>query len=66
MKALVEGTNAVVFAFADEEAAKRFALRSKRDAPSERHGTIVLKASGENPATVLGKLRDAIKIGKAR
>jgi len=65
-KALVVDTNAVVLAFADEGAAKRFDRRSRRDAPTGRHGTIVIKANGMSAGPVLEKLRGAVAAQKAR
>jgi hypothetical protein len=55
-QALVDGTNAAVLAFADEDAAKRFAEVSEKECPTARRGTLVLRALGTEQNAVLAKL----------
>jgi hypothetical protein len=59
-QALVDGTNAAVLAFADEEAAKRFEEVSRAECPTVRGGTLVARALGTAQDSVLAKLADAL------
>lgn len=58
-QALVEGTNAAALAFADEESAKRFAELSAKECPTERRGSLVLRALGTEQDAILAKLAAA-------
>jgi hypothetical protein len=58
-QALVEGTNSAALAFADEEAAKRFAELSEKECPTARRGTLVLRALGTEQNAALVRLADA-------
>ena len=58
-QALVEGTNAAVLAFADEESAKRFEELSKDEAPTRRVGTLVVRAIGTTQDETVEKLAAA-------
>jgi hypothetical protein len=58
-QALVEGTNSAVLAFADEDAAKRFAEVSVTECPTARRGTLVLRALGTTQEAALETLAAA-------
>lgn len=55
-RALVLDTNAAVLAFATEEDAERFLVRSRRDVPAVRAGTLVVRAAGARPQEVVDRL----------
>lgn len=59
-QALVDGTNAAVLAFADEDAAKRFEEVSRAECPTVRSGTLVARALGTAQESVLAKLSEAL------
>jgi len=59
-QSLVAGTNAAVLAFADEDAAARFETVSGEEAPTQRAGTIVVRAIGESQDAMVRALADAV------
>jgi hypothetical protein len=62
-QALVEDTNAAVLAFVDEASAERFLLRSRREVPAERRGTLVLRAAGPSAAPLVTRLTSVTNPG---
>jgi hypothetical protein len=59
-QALVEGTNSVVLAFADEDSAKRFEEIAREEEPTRRSGAIVVCAIGTTQESTVEALAAAV------
>jgi hypothetical protein len=60
-QALVEGTNAAVLAFFEEDAARRFEEVSRAEAPTRRSGTVVVRAIGTSQDATVERLLAAVE-----
>ena len=63
-QALVAGTNSAVLSFSDEESAKRFEEVSRAETRTERRGTVVVRAIGEDQEIAVHELAAALGEGE--
>lgn len=59
VQVLRDGTNVAVLAFSSDGAARRYVDRAGHEAPTEQHGSIVLRAFGPAADALMARLRKA-------